>query len=365
MKQPLIDLKVQYREIESEINAAINNVLERADFIFGKDVGEFEGACAEYLGVKYSIGVASGTDALIIALEACGLKKGDEVITTPFTFIASAEAIHKAGGKAVFVDINDSDCNINCKLIKKAIKSKTKAILPVHLFGSPAGMDEIRALADKNGLFIVEDCAQSMGALYKGKKAGSIGRAGAFSFFPGKNLGAFGDGGLIATDDLKVMEEARVLRNHGASGRYSHRIPGYNSRLDTIQAAVLKVKLKYLDDWNEKRRAIAKKYDREIGKMGYGTLKPNGDSISSMNYYSFRTGGKRNELQGHLGKSGIASKVYYPLPLHLQEAFSALGYKKGDFPVTERISEEIISLPMYPELTDEQIENILKVIRSM
>ncbi|MFH1283122.1 MAG: DegT/DnrJ/EryC1/StrS family aminotransferase [bacterium] len=363
MKQPLIDLKAQYNSINNDINKAIEAVINRSDFILGKDVREIENDVAEYLGVSYCAGVASGTDALIIALESCGIREGDEVVTTPFTFIATAEAIQRIGGKTVFVDIKVEDALLDWKKIKGAVTEKTKAILPVHLFGQPADMDEIAEIANENKLFIVEDCAQSFGAVYKNKKVGSFGKASCFSFFPGKNLGAFGDGGMIATNDSSVNERVRMLRNHGSKDQYNHIMNGYNSRLDTLQAAVLKVKLKYIDEWNARRRDIAKIYNFELQKLGFTTFKGNTDSQSSMNYYSFLAGSKRDALSRFLTAEGIANKIYYPIPLHMQKALSHLGYKRGDFPVSEQFSQEILSLPMYPELSGAQVGSVVDTIK--
>lgn len=362
MKQPLIDLQLQYQSIKPEVDNAIQKVLNRSDFILGKEVKEFEEAISRYLGVRYAVGVASGTDALKIALQALDIGLGDEVITTPFTFIATGESIHQAGAKQVFADIDPKTLNISPQEIKKKISSKTKAIIPVHLYGQPAEMDEIISLTRNKRISIIEDCAQAMGAGYKGKKAGAIGTVGCFSFFPGKNLGCYGDGGLVTTNDENVAERARKIRNHGSKSKYEHIMPGYNSRLDTIQAAILLVKLKHLDEWNERRRRHAQAYRDGLAPRGFSFPEGNSHSTTSMNYFTFIVEKGRDALRQYLTEQEIASGIYYPISLHLQKVFDFLGYKKGDFPVSEDLQDRILSLPMYPELTTSQIQHIIEVI---
>jgi len=362
---PLIDLKIQYLSIKDEIDQAMQKVVDRTAFIMGPDVKALEEEMAQYLGVKYAVGVSSGTDALEIALLALGIGPGDEVITTPFTFIATCEAITNVGARPVFVDIEEKTFCIDANLIEKMITKKTKAILPVHLYGHPADMDKIVSLAQKHGLRVIEDCAQSLGAGYKGKKVGSIGDAGCLSFFPGKNLGCFGDGGMVVTSDAAVEEMAKMLRQHGSKKKYYHSIPGFNSRLDTIQAAILRVKLKYLDKWNEMRRKNAALYAELINKSNN-----NNDVISaytapaiehSFNYYTIRIN-DRDKLQAKLNAANIGNMIYYPLSLHLQEVYADLGYKQGDFPVAEKAQREVISLPMFPELSFKQINEVVSNI---
>ena len=362
MKIPLIDLKAQYHSIKPEVDAAIERVLESGKFILGPEVEIFEKEMAEYLGVKHGIGVASGTDALKIALLSAGVKKQDEVITTPFTFIATAEAVVDIGAKPVFVDIDPETFNINPSLIEDRISGKTKAILPVHLFGNPAEMDAIMQIAGKHELKVVEDCAQALGSEYKGRKAGSMGDAGCLSFFPGKNLGCYGDGGMVVTDDEALADKARMFRNHGAKRKYFHALHGFNSRLDPLQAAVLRVKLRYLDDWNRKRGKNALIYRRGLDH-GVKHQKMTDGAVSSFNYYSILVE-NRDAVAVQLKNKGVSSMIYYPLCLHLQEVYRGFGHKKGDFPAAEWVQEKILSLPMFAELKYEQIEGIAKALLS-
>ncbi|MDD5593517.1 MAG: DegT/DnrJ/EryC1/StrS family aminotransferase [Candidatus Margulisbacteria bacterium] len=356
MKIPLIDLKSQYLSIKNEIDAAIQQVIDESSFILGPETRAFEEEVADFLGVRFAVGVASGTDALTIALLALGLGAGDEVITTPFTFIATSEAITKTGAKPVFVDIDPKTYCLNTELIEKKITRRTKAILPVHLYGHPAEMGKIAALAKQYDLKIVEDCAQAFGAEYNGKKVGSIGAVGCLSFFPGKNLGCFGDGGMLVTDDENVFERSKMLRHHGSKKKYYHSISGFNSRLDSLQAAILRVKLKFLAGWNEKRRANAAVYAESLKDLAGVTLPFVAANVKhSFNYYTVRVK-DRDKIQARLNQAGIGNMIYYPLCLHLQEVYSSLGYKPGDFPEAERASAEVLSLPMYPELTREQIK---------
>ena len=367
MTIPLVDLKAQYNSIKDDIDAAIRRVVQSGQFILGPEVKAFEDEVAAYCGTKYAVGVASGTDALHLALLALGIKDGDEIITTPFTFIATAESIAKCGAKPVFVDIDPKTCNIDPKQVELKITTKTKAILPVHLYGQPAAMDDILVIARKHNLKVVEDCAQAMGAEYKGKKVGSLGDAGCLSFFPSKNLGAYGDGGMVVTNDPQIADIVRILRVHGSKVTYQHVMHGFNSRLDALQAAVLRVKLKYLDRWNELRRAKTALYNRLLSQVeGIEPLHFAKGGKSSCNYYTIRLKDSRvnrNELRKHLESKGIQTMVYYPLSLHLQEVYRYLGYKPGDFPQSERAQEQVLSLPMYPELSEEQIEEVVKEIK--
>ncbi|OGC08522.1 transcriptional regulator [candidate division WOR-1 bacterium RIFOXYA2_FULL_36_21] len=365
MNVPLIDLGIQYESIKNEIDEAIMRVIKEGKFILGPDVKLFEDEVCSYLGVKYAVGVASGTDALEIALLALGIGTGDEVITTPFTFIATTEAIVNVGAKPVFVDIDPKTYCINPGLIEDTITKKTKVILPVHLYGHPVEMDQIASLAKKHNLKIIEDCAQSLGAEYDMKKVGAIGDVGCLSFFPGKNLGCFGDGGMVVTNDEKVYEMSKMLRQHGSKKKYYHSINGFNSRLDTIQAAILRVKLKYLDKWNEMRRKNAKLYAELFGNYKEVLTPVVEDRIKhSFNYYTVRVKNRVSIIEG-LNKAGIGNMVYYPLCLHLQEVYKNLGYKKGDFPEAEKAQEEVLSLPMYPELTSGQVEFIVSILNTI
>jgi hypothetical protein len=354
LKQPLIALNAQYKIIKPEIDEAIQRVLNHTEFILGPEVEMFEKEFSEYIGTKYAVGVASGTDALIIALESAGIGSGDEVITTPTTFFATTEAILSVGATPVFVDIDETG-NINSNLIVDKISKKTKAILPVHLFGNPCNLSSIL----QYGVPVIEDSAQACGAMINNQKVGSIGLVGCFSFFPGKNLGCYGDGGMIATNDRDIYEKARSLRKHGAKERYTHYYIGHNSRLDTIQAAVLRVKLKYLDEWNKKRREIALKYLANLKK--YEHIKLNNDCCTVYNYFCFYAK-NRDELIKKLESKGIATGIYFPIAIPHLPVFKS-QYKMGDFPMAERHAKEVIALPMYPELTDNQIDNIVEILR--
>ena len=363
---PFIDLKAQYDSIKDEIDNAIQNVINNTSFIMGEELKKFEEEFAWFCDVKYAIGVANGSDALILALRACGIGEGDEVITVPHTFISTAEAISNVGGKVVFVDINPKTYTIDVSKIEEKINEKTKAIIPVHLYGQPADMDPIMELARKYNLKVIEDAAQAHGAEYKGKKVGSIGDVGCFSFYPGKNLGAYGDAGMVVTNNEEIAEKVKLLRNHGRiTKKYEHKIEGYSSRLDNLQAAILRVKLRHLNKWNDSRRKNAKKYNKLLNNIG-GITTPYEADYSKHVYhlYVIRIEKERDKLREELKSKGVATGIHYPIPLHLQPACSYLGYKRGDFPVTEKASQEILSLPMFAELSDEQIKKIVKLIRS-
>jgi dTDP-4-amino-4,6-dideoxygalactose transaminase len=365
---PMTDLKGQYQSIKGEIDAAVSRVLQHTQFILGQEVKTFEGEMAAYCGTKHAVGVASGTDALHLALLACGIGPGDEVITTPFTFIATAEAIVNCGATPVFADIDPATYDIDPARIAARITPKTKAVIPVHLYGQPADMDPILAVAKQHHLRVIEDCAQALGADYKGKKVGSIGDAGCLSFFPAKNLGCYGDGGMVVTGDPKVSETIEMLRKHGGKIAYYHSLPGFNSRLDALQAAILSVKLKYLDKWNGMRRKNTALYDSLLGQVpGIKTTGLPPGSTSSCNYYTIRLLDpriKRDDLRKHLDAKGVQNMVYYPLSLHLQEVYRNLGYKPGDFPESEKAHAQVLSLPMYPELGEEQIRDVVKAIET-
>lgn len=368
MKIPLVDLTAQYNSIKQEIDEATQRVIAGGQFILGPEVTAFESEIAAFLGTKYALGVASGTDALQLALLACGIKPGDEVITTPFTFIATAEAITQCGATPVFADVEPKTYNIAPTHIEPKITEKTKAILPVHLYGQPADMASILEFASKYNLRVIEDCAQALGAEYKGKKVGSLGDAGCLSFFPSKVLGAYGDGGMVITNNPETIEEVNVLRNHGCKQKYYHFTPGFNSRLDSLQAAILSVKLKQLDQWIKQRRRKASLYSELLGDIeGIEAPYTAPHSYHVFNYYTIRLKNpkvSRDKLGEYLSAQGIATAIYYPVSLHLQEVYKPLGYKSGDFPASESAQEEVLSLPMYPELSEGQIEKVTQAIRS-
>lgn len=360
-KIPVLDLKPQYESIKGEIQTAINRVIESGQFIMGPDVKAFEQEVAAYLGVKYAIGVNSGTDALVIGLRAAGIGEGDEVITTPFSFFATAESISNLGAKVVFADIDGSTYNIDPQQIRDKISSRTKAIIPVHLYGQPAAMGEIMEIAQEYGLRVIEDCAQSFGARYDGQAVGTIGDVGAFSFFPSKNLGGYGDGGMIVTDDEQIAEVAGMLRVHGAKKKYHNEVLGYNSRLDTIQAAILRVKLQYIDKWNQGRRRVAAVYNRLLTDVE-GVVTPGLAEGHVFHQYTVRvTGGKRDGVKDYLTEQGIGSMIYYPIPQ------DQLPVYKGQYeacPVSDLAAQEVLSLPIWPELEEDAIEKVVDVVKN-
>ena len=355
----------QYKQIKKEIDSIVIKVLSSGVFIEGKEVEECEKEIAKFCNTKYAVSLNSGTDALFLSLKALGVGPGDEIITTPFTFIATAEVIANCGAKPVFVDIKPETFNIDSSKIKKVITKKTKAIIPVHLFGQMADMDEVMKIAKEYKLFVIEDAAQALGAEYKSRKAGTIGDLGCFSFFPTKNLGACGDGGMIVTNNKKLADKIRLLRNHGSSLRekYLNLILGTNSRLDTIQAAILRVKLKRLKKWNKKRIENAKYYNKKlegVGDIRIPVVTPSQTHI--FHQYTIRAK-RRNKLRKHLKEKGVPTMIYYFLPLHLQPAFQYLGYKRGNFPIAERAAKEVLSLPIYPELTKKDQNYIIQKIK--
>ncbi|WLR52858.1 DegT/DnrJ/EryC1/StrS family aminotransferase [Bacillus tianshenii] len=356
MNIPMLDLSMQYKTLKPDILTALEDVMSSSQFILGKNVKTLEEKIADYSNVGNGIGVASGSDALHLSLLGCGVQEGDEVIAPAFTFFATAGAIARIGAKPVFVDIQPDTYNIDPAKIKEALTDKTKAILPVHLYGQTADMDPIIEIAQENGLAIIEDAAQAIGAEYKGRRVGELGTTACYSFFPTKNLGAYGDGGMIVTANDEVAEKIRVLRVHGSKPKYYHHVLGYNSRLDEVQAAILDVKLPYLDMWSEQRREKAAYYTELLSKrLSEIVTTPHIPAYNKhiFHQYTLRLP-KRNDLQVYLKSQGIASMVYYPKPLHLQPVFAELGYKEGDLPITEQACEEVLSLPMYPELTAEQ-----------
>lgn len=361
MSIPLLDLKAQYLALKDEIDQAVLSVLDSAQFILGPEMKAFEEEMAAYCGTKYAVAVANGTDALVLTLKAMGIGPGDEVITSPFTFFASAETVAQVGAAPVFVDIDPVTLNMDLNQLEDKITPKTKAIIPVHIFGQMVDVERVLEIAARHDLKVIEDAAQAIGAEYRGKRAGSIGHAGTFSFFPTKNLGGYGDGGMIVTSDEHLAAELRMLRFHGCRTKYYHEKLGYNSRLDEIQAAILRVKLKYLDQWNQARRDKAAAYDELLTGLPLTLPGRDPNALPIYHLYVLRTQ-KRDALIESLKENGIASGIYYPVPLHLQRAFRYLGYKEGDFPVAEQASKEALAIPCYPELTQVQQAEIVKVI---
>jgi dTDP-4-amino-4,6-dideoxygalactose transaminase len=360
---PMVDLKRQYNALKAEIDAAVSDVLANTQFILGPNVNRLEEEVAAYHGVPHAIGVANGTDALLLALRACGIKAGDEVITTPFTFIATAEVIALLGARPVFVDICPDSFNIDPLLIEEKITKKTKAIIPVHLFGNPANMKPIMEIAKKYNLKVIEDCAQSFGAKYKDQTTGTIGDAGCFSFFPSKNLGCYGDGGMVITKNEDIARQIRMLRNHGSSVRYYHQEIGYNSRLDEIQAAILRVKLKRIDQFNRARQQNAAAYCIAIDKKDI--ILPIVAPECAHVYHQFTIRSKKRDIIANaLKDKDIASAVYYPVPLHRQEVFIQLLPNLTALPQSELCADEVLSLPMFPELTKDEIILIANVINN-
>ena len=357
---PMVDLKKEFTEIKKEVFEMLTEILESSHYILGPKVSELEKKISDYHGVAAAIGVASGTDALHLSLDALGLGEGDEVITTPFTFFATAEAVIYTGATPVFVDAEPDTLNIDVNLIEKKITKKTKAIIPVHIFGHPADMEEIKKLAKKHNLKVIEDCAQAFGAAINNKKVGSFGDAGCFSFYPSKNLGAYGDGGMITLNDSVIANTIKKLRNHGSGGAYKHESVGFNSRLDEIQAGILLIKLKRIDDYNSKRRQNAALYNKFLSDKVKCPKEKNG-CYHVYHQYTIMSP-ERDKIQNKLKDNGISSVVYYPIPLHLQEALSFLEYKEGDFPVAEKAAREVLSLPMYPGLEEKTIKEIAEII---
>lgn len=368
MTIPLVDLKAQYHTIKPEIDAAVARIFENASFILGEEVAAFEDAFARYCGTRHAIGVSSGTDALQLALLACGIGAGDQVITTPYTFIATVAAIVHVGATPVLADIDPRTYNISPKAIEAAITPRTRAILPVHLYGQPAEMGPILDLARAYNLRVIEDACQAIGAAYQRDasspsfKAGNLGDIGCFSFYPSKNLGAAGDGGMITTNDDSLAEHIRRLRDHGRTSHYGHCLLGYTYRLDALQAAVLHVKLAYIDAWNEARRRHAAAYNELLANTEVITPYEAEGCHSVYHIYAIRTP-KRDAVYEHLRACGIGAGIHYPLPVHLQEACAGMGGKKGSYPVSEQVAEEELSLPIYPEMTAAQRETVVEAIK--
>lgn len=359
---PVVDLRAQYAALESEIDCAIKEVLRSTEFILGPAVCDLEKQVAAYCDCSCGLGVGSGTDALSLALSALGIGPGHEVITTPFTFIATANTISHCGAKPVFVDIHPQTYNIEPAAIETAITERTKAIVPVHLYGQPADMGPIMDLAEQHGLYVIEDAAQAIGARIKGRRVGSIGHAGCLSFYPTKNLGAYGDGGMVVTNDVALAEKIDILRRQGGKKKYHAEVLGFNSRLDSLQAAILRVKLMHLDAWNEARRQVACHYNEMLAALPITTPFESRHVYHVYHQYTIRAP-ERDALLAYLNERGIGAKIYYPVPLHSQKAYAGLGYGPNSLPVAEAVSREALSLPMYPELTKEQQEKVASALK--
>lgn len=366
MNVPLLDLKGQYAQIRDEIEAAIRPVIESQSFILGRVVKECEEAIAAYCRAQYAVGVSSGTDALLVSLMVEGIGPGDEVITTPYTFFATAGSIARVGARPVFVDILPNTFNINTEQIEARVTQRTRAIMPVHLYGQMVDMRMVMKIAERHGLAVIEDAAQAIGAEHAGQRAGSVGHYGCFSFFPSKNLGCFGDGGMVVTQDAARAERLAIFRNHGSHPKYVHHWIGGNFRLDALQAAVVLAKLKHLDSWTARRQANADRYRRLFAQAGLtsdrGIVLP--DAVTDRHIYNqfvIRVP-RRDALRKHLEQHGVGTEIYYPIPLHLQKCFEYLGYREGDFPESERAARETLALPIYPELTEAQAQYVVEQI---
>ena len=354
---PFVDLKAQYLSIKSEIDAAVLKTLETTQFILGPEVAALEEEFAAHCQAKFAVGLNSGTSALHLALLAAGIGSGDEVVTTPFTFVATVAAIVYAGAKPVFVDIDPKSYTMDAAQLQRAITKRTKAIMPVHLYGQPADMHPIVEVAKRNGVLVIEDAAQAHGAEYKGHRVGSIGDLGCFSFYPGKNLGACGEAGMLVTNNSEFAKTARMLRDWGQAKKYDHVLKGYNYRMEGIQGAILRVKLRHLDAWTEARRRHAKKYNEVLKDLPVSIPAEMSYARHVYHVYSIRTP-RRDDLQKALQAQDIQTGIHYPIPVHLQKAYADLGYKANDFPISEKVASEVISLPMYAELSDKSIETI-------
>lgn len=361
MTVPFVDLRSQYLSIKKEIDEAIARVLESASFVLGREVEAFEAAFAEYTGARFCVGLNSGTAAIQLAVMACGLGANDEVIVPANTFFATAEGVSTAGATPVFVDSDAASYNIDVSKIEAAITKRTRAIMPVHLYGQAADMDAIFEIAERCGLIVIEDAAQAHGSLYKERRVGALGRAGCFSFYPGKNLGAYGEGGAVVTNDEEVARRVRLLRDHGSERKYHHEVIGYNFRLEGIQGAVLNVKLRHLDRWNELRRLHAARYTELLQESGLCLPREMPYARHVYHLYVVQADA-RDALQQTLSESGVQTGIHYPIPIHLQPAYASLGYSRGAFPEAERQADRILSLPMFPELTDEQIVRVAQAI---
>lgn len=358
---PVLDLKTQYQSIKDEIDAAVLGVMASGYFVLGPNVKALEAGVAEYVGCRYGVGVASGTDALRLSLAALGIGPGDEVVTTPFTFVATANTISHSGARPVFVDIDPRTFNIAPAQIEAAVTERTKAIVPVHLYGQPAEMEAIMDIARRHNLYVIEDCAQAIGAEADGRRVASFGDVACLSFYPTKNLGAYGDGGMVTTNTPEIAGRIDVLRRQGGKVKYYHGVLGFNSRLDEMQAALLRVKLRHLDGWQAERRRVAARYDELLSTLDVVTPFVRPGVTHVYHQYTIRVP-RRDELHQFLKDRGIGTMIYYPLPLHLQKLYHDLGYAEGSLPVSEQAAREVLSLPMYPELTEEQIQTVVEAI---
>jgi dTDP-4-amino-4,6-dideoxygalactose transaminase len=361
MTVPFVDLRSQYLSIKKEIDEAIARVLDTTSFVLGREVEAFEAAFAEYTGARFCIGINNGTAAIQLAVMACGMGAGDEVMVPANTFFASAEAVSTAGATPVFVDADADSYNIDASKIEAAITERTRAVLPVHLYGQSADLDAVFEIASRRNLIVIEDAAQAHGSLYKGRRVGALARAGCFSFYPGKNLGAYGEGGAVVTNDEEVARRVRLLRDHGSERKYHHEIVGYNFRLEGIQGAVLNVKLRHLDKWNDLRRAHAARYNELLSESGLTLPREMAYARHVYHLYVVQSEG-RDQLQQTLSEQGVQTGIHYPIPIHLQPAYASLGYSRGDFPEAERQAERVLSLPMFPELTEEQLKRVAEAI---
>lgn len=365
---PLLDLRPQFAQIRDEVMQAIARVAESQRFILGREVERFEQQAAEYCDVRYAVGCASGTDALFLALKAAGVGPGDEVLTVPYSFFATASEIHRVGAKIVFVDVDRRTFNIDVNQIEDALRKRPgiRAVIPVHLFGGCADMQPILGAAMERGIPVIEDAAQAIGSEYRGKRAGGIGTAATFSFFPSKNLGAYGDGGLVTTNDEQIARRIRSLRVHGSETKYVHDEVGINSRLDEIQAAVLGVKLKYLDGWSRRRQENAALYRRLLAESGAPVTLPVQTEYQTRHIYNqfVITGARRDDLRAFLREHGVGTEVYYPIPLHMQRCFAYLGHREGDFPVSEALARESLALPIHPDVSRDDIAAVVELIAS-
>ena len=364
VRVPLLDLRAQHAAIRDEVREAIDRVVEHQRFILGPEVEAFEAEIAAYCGCAHAVGVSSGTDALLVSLMAIGVGPGDEVITSPYTFFATAGSIARLGARPVFADIDPITYNIDPGATAAVVTERTRAIIPVHLYGQMADMDPIMEVARMHELYVVEDAAQAIGAEYNGRRAGSIGHLGCFSFFPSKNLGAYGDGGMVTANDPELAERVRLLRNHGHGPKYFNKVVGGNFRLDEMQAAILRVKLRHLESWTEARRRNAATYRRLLATSGLALPRELRARRHIYNQFVVRVP-RREKLRQHLADHGIGTEVYYPLPLHLQECFADLGYRRGDFAASESAAQETLALPIYPELTEEEIASVVESIEAI
>ena len=359
---PFVDLKAQYNSIKPDIDAAVARVLETGQFVLGDEVAAFEREFAAFCGAAHGVAVNSGTSALHLALLAAGVGAGDEVITVPFTFVATAAAIGYTGARPVFVDVDDRSLNMDASLIERAITPRTRAVMPVHLYGQPADMDPIRAIAARHGLTVIEDAAQAHGARYRDRPAGSLGDLACFSFYPSKNLGACGEGGMVVTGSAAHAATIRSLRDWGQQEKYRHDLRGFNARMEGFQGAVLRVKLRHLPDWTARRQRVAARYHEELAATGLVLPRPMPDATHVYHLYTVRTAG-RSALQAALQAEGVATGLHYPIPIHLQPAYADLGLPRGSFPVAERAADEVLSLPMFPEMTDVQIDAVVGAVQ--